>query len=237
MTSFFKNLFNRRTTLGNALSLLKTCKQQSELSAWYSRGLLTEDFRAKHSMFLIHVWLVQRRLLLPDAGKEGVLVQEAMFDELWDDTTVRIRKLGVNELSLNKYLKEAQGYSFKLCMELDQAVKINDDLIANKTTNNSIEDTPYEVMDTIGGTLWRTVYAKRNEIDEEHTMELAKYVWREHQTIQKVNLNEIMLGNIKFGKLPNWKARTTDKEVYILLSYIISIIFIIIFIGGVERGC
>ena len=182
MTSFFKNLFNRRTTLGNALSLLKTCKSQSELSGWYSRGLLTEDFRAKHSMFLIHIWIVQRRLLMPDAGKEGVLVQEAMFDELWDDTTVRIRKLGINELSLNKYLKEAQGYSFKLCMELDQAVKMNEDSISNniKDTkgtkdNNIIEDVPYEVMDNIGGTLWRSVYAKRTEIDEEHTMELAKY--------------------------------------------------------------
>jgi len=229
MTSFIKKFFNRRTTLGNALSLLKTCKSQSELPGWYSRGLLTEDFRAKHSIFLIHVWIVQRRLLMPDAGKEGIFVQEAMFDEFWDDTTIRIRKLGVNELSINKYLKEAQGYSFKLCMELDQAIKTNDDLINNNennnnnqnnnnqnnnnnNNNNSIENVPFEVMDTIGGTIWRSVYAKRNEIDEEHTMELAKYVWREHQSIQKINLNDIMLGNVKFGKLPNWKLRSSSSS-------------------------
>ena len=215
MASFLKNFFNRRTTLGNALSLLKSCKSQSELPGWYSRGLLTEDFRAKHSIFLIHVWIVQRRLLMPDAGKEGILVQEAMFDEFWDDTTIRIRKLGVNELSINKYLKEAQGYSFKLCMELDQAMKINDNsknVNNDNNKNNNNVDVPFEVMDTMGGTIWRSVYAKRNEIDEDHTMELAKYVWREHQSIQKITLKDIMLGNVKFGKLPNWKVRSSSSS-------------------------
>ena len=34
-----------------------------------------------------------------------------------------------------------------------------------------------------------------------------------------------MLGNVKFGKLPNWKVRTTDKEVYLLIIFMLFITF------------
>ena len=48
-----------------------------------------------------------------------------MFDELWEDTSGRIRALGVGELSVNKRLSEVQGYSFKFCIELDDAITRN----------------------------------------------------------------------------------------------------------------
>jgi hypothetical protein len=60
--------------------------------------MLGNDFRSKHNLLVVHVWMVHRRLITE--GKEGLLVQEAVFDELWEDTCSRIRGAGINELSV-----------------------------------------------------------------------------------------------------------------------------------------
>jgi cytochrome b pre-mRNA-processing protein 3 len=49
-------------------------------------------------LLVLHVWMIHKRLL--KEGKPGLLVQEALFDELWDNTSNRIRGQGVNELSV-----------------------------------------------------------------------------------------------------------------------------------------
>lgn len=49
-------------------------------------------------LLVLHVWMVHKRLL-PE-GKPGLLIQEALFDELWEDTCNRIRGQGVVELSV-----------------------------------------------------------------------------------------------------------------------------------------
>jgi hypothetical protein len=42
--------------------------------------------------------MVHKRLLAD--GKAGRAVQECLFDELWEDTSRRIRAQGINELSV-----------------------------------------------------------------------------------------------------------------------------------------
>ena len=42
--------------------------------------------------------MVHKRLLIE--GDKGLLVQECLFDEFWEDTGGRIRALGVGELSV-----------------------------------------------------------------------------------------------------------------------------------------
>ena len=48
---------------------------------------------------MVHVWMMHKRLITE--GKDGLLVQEALFDELWEDTANRIRGQGINELSVS----------------------------------------------------------------------------------------------------------------------------------------
>jgi cytochrome b pre-mRNA-processing protein 3 len=50
-------------------------------------------------LLVSHIWLVHKRLL--EEGKTGMSVQEAMFDELWEDTSNRIYAKGVPELSVS----------------------------------------------------------------------------------------------------------------------------------------
>jgi len=54
-----------------------------------------------------HVWLVHRRLIGAGEGdlaenKANKHLQEAVFDKLWEDTTVRIRSMGVSELMVGQ---------------------------------------------------------------------------------------------------------------------------------------
>lgn len=108
---------------------------------------------------MTHVWMVHKRLL--KAGPDGLRTQECMFDELWEDTCSRLRALGINELSINKYLGEVQSYSFKYCVELDEALA---------------KQTEEEVMHEMGGAIWRNAYVGNDDLDENHVMAFARWI-------------------------------------------------------------
>ena len=106
---------------------------------------------------MIHIWMIHKRLLSVEPN--GKKIQEALFDYLWEDTTNRIRNQNVNELSVNKYLKDVQSLSFKTCIELDQSLKM---------------PTEEEIVTDIGGAVWRSVYDKAEDVHDDHVMEFAK---------------------------------------------------------------
>ena len=62
-------------------------------------GMIGTDFRSKQILLMVHVWMMHKRLIVE--GKDGLLVQEALFDEVWEDTSNRIRGQGINELSVS----------------------------------------------------------------------------------------------------------------------------------------
>lgn len=67
----------------------------------FSGGLIPEDFRSKHTLLLLHIWMVHKRLI--QEGNPGMSTQECLFDELWEDTCGRIRLAGIPELSVYNY--------------------------------------------------------------------------------------------------------------------------------------
>ncbi len=118
-------------------------------------------------------------------------VQECLFDELWEDTSTRIKSHGINVISINKYLKEVQGYSFSCCLELDNALakaaasqkllnqQSDKSISADKTappSSLSVPASEEEILDDIGGILWRFVFMRKDNIEPEHVMLMAKYV-------------------------------------------------------------
>ena len=149
---------------------------------------------------------------------------------MWEDTSARIRSMGINELSVNKNLSEVQSYSFKCCLELDHAL------------TKSSED---EILDSMGGTLWRSVYNKGNigpnnnnnssngnskkdnnkkdnnssnssdinhdvmisNVTVDHVLELATYIRNEQKSlISNVSKEAILDGRIEWGPIPKWEA-------------------------------
>ena len=205
MASLLRRLLGGNTTLGLSRSLLFNCKNQAGHDDWFhaAKGMVGTDFRARHSILMVHVWLIHRRLLqcgksasagAPSSSSssssgsgKSLSIQESLFDELWDDTSVRIRAAGINELSVNKYLTQVQGYSFKTCVELDEA-------LSKKSGDEKREE--------IAGTLWRSVYNKRDEIDEARVLTLADYVYGEHASLLELPDAAVLEGRVAFSPVP-----------------------------------
>lgn len=122
--------------------------------------MVSNDFRSKQIMLMVHIWMMHKKLITE--GDDAQLVQECLFDELWEDTSNRIRGAGINELSVrlhthskcctflkvlnrsivlncmtvppqvNKYLKEVQNYSFRVCLELDHVLSLTKKTVTPK---------------------------------------------------------------------------------------------------------
>ncbi|GAB5036192.1 ubiquinol-cytochrome c chaperone [Nannochloropsis oceanica] len=113
----------------NSEALLQACISQASNTTFYRAGRISDSFRAAHGLLVVHVWMLHKRLLRE--GEEGKVLEEALFDRLWDETTARIRALKVNELSVNSYVKEVQSYSFGACVSYDaaQALETEEDRV------------------------------------------------------------------------------------------------------------
>ncbi len=148
--------------------------------------MIPEDFRSKHSILVVHLWIIHKRLL--QEGKRGQFLQECLFDTFWEDSSNRIRELGVNELQVNKMLSQVQGFTFKTCLEFDHALMKTEEA---------------EVLEELGGALWRSVYSRSEDINPEHIMDMR----REHLFVSKMSSEDIMRGHVEWSvSSPPWVA-------------------------------
>lgn len=193
--SFLRGLFSKGpTTLGVSRSLFFNCKNQVDIPAWYSRGKIASDFRSKQTLLMVHIWLIHCRLL--QEGSKGNILQECMFDELWDDTCIRIRSVGINELMVNKRLGEVQAYSFRTCMELDHCMTLQ--------SND-------ERLEEIAGVMWRSAYLRNNDIMPDHVLELANHVIDEHTSFMDIPSQAIVEGRVEFKGISHLWGGETKK--------------------------
>lgn len=184
-----------RTVLGTnksmlpATSIFHNCQDQANNQFFYSNGKVSSDFRSKHAVLVLHIWMVHKRLL-HESIPHGKDIQEALFDYLWEDTCARIRQQKVNEMLVNKHLKHVQAFSFKLCIELDQSLKMEQE---------------EEVIMDLGGAIWRSVYDRNESLTDEHVLEFARYIRREQLALSTTDPNNILQGSFKWGDKPAWK--------------------------------
>eukprot|EP01038_Epipyxis_sp_PR26KG_P005591 gene5591-7719_t len=191
-----------------------------------AEGGVGEDFRSKQALIVLHVWLINRRLV--KEGDEGLTIQECLFDMLWEDTTYRIRACGVGELSINKYLTEVQRYSFQLCWDLDlhlhayeKAINGSPVEVVNNNNDNSNGGevkadnsnlSPEEnLIEGFSYTLFRLVYLSREEVDHNKVMELSRYVRREYLSVLEISRQAVLEGRFTWGPLPETWLETSHR--------------------------
>lgn len=152
-----------------------------------------DEFRPRHALLMTHVWLVHHRLSAAAALGEGDAkpVQEAVFDKLWDDTTVRIRSMGINELMVNKSLGDVQKYSFPMLVSYDQALALP-----------SLE----EQDDHLGAAVWRNVWLADKSLTVEHCMVMAQYLREQQKVLDATDTKAVCQGRIAWGPVPSWKG-------------------------------
>jgi cytochrome b pre-mRNA-processing protein 3 len=70
----------------------------------------------------MHIWFLHKRLIHDAHDLDAALmVQEELFNILWDDTTSRIRQTGTSELLVNKHLMQVQQYTVLHLTHYDHA--------------------------------------------------------------------------------------------------------------------
>lgn len=194
------------TCLRNAEAVFQSCANQASRKPWLGRGRIPHEFRPKHALLMTHVWLVHQRLLLGESsgGSGGgggedsdpsvvstKALQEAVFDRLWEDTTMRIRSMGIAELMVNKSLGDVQKYSFPLLVAYDQAMG---------------KGSEEERNDHLGATVWRNVWMGDKFITVEHCMEMAYYVQQQRTILAATDSLAVAEGRIAWGDVPSWNG-------------------------------
>jgi cytochrome b pre-mRNA-processing protein 3 len=102
--------------------LFRAAQRRASDPHWYFPGRVKREFRPRHAMLTMHIWFLHKRLISDQVDPHfSLMVQEELFDILWYDTTIRIRAEGVNELTVNKHLKDVQQVTFAHLCHYDHA--------------------------------------------------------------------------------------------------------------------
>ncbi|EQC28468.1 hypothetical protein SDRG_13796 [Saprolegnia diclina VS20] len=201
--------FNEEATMTSKSALLfNSCVNQAAHPSFYRALDLPADFRSQQALLILHVWIAHRRLIAsktPNTPKEkidpGKLLQEALFDRLWEDTTVRIRNQNVSELTVNKHLHEVQQRSFNQCVAYDQYFAANG---AKRSLSEAISKHVLNVEPS----------AKPSQ-----TALLTAYVQRELKTMQKLPLEVLETGDLPWGPpLANPSNMSYDDDEFDLIG-------------------
>lgn len=178
------------TRARTAETLFRSAATQATHPVWAKRGRVkTAQFRPQHALIFAHVWCLHRGLEdFGGDGSEGRLLQEGVFDELWENTQSRIRVTGVNEISVNKHLGDVQKYSFAAALEYDNAVALPDD--AQRT-------------DALAAALWRHVFLAAEDLTVDHCVDVAAYLEAQLAVSRDLDAAAVDAGKIPWT-LPAW---------------------------------
>ncbi|KAL9181595.1 hypothetical protein ACHAXT_010400 [Thalassiosira profunda] len=182
----------KRILLGERL--FRTAQHQANDPRWFQQARIPYEFRPRHALLTMHVWFLHKRLLADRVDSHlALLVQEELFDILWNDTQARIRAEGVHELTVNKHLKDAQQLTFLHCTHYDHAFQ-------------EFKDDPQKMTEEIMGIVWTYVLNKDEDAYNDQLRRLAAYV-----EYQYINLLEgvpddcFWEGRIPWGTLPDFE--------------------------------
>lgn len=121
----------------------------------------------------MHIWFLHKRLISDEYDKDvALMIQEELFNILWEDTTCRIRQQGVNELVVNKNLLKVQQYTFLHLTHYDHAF-------------TEFLDKPEERLKELRKIIWTHVLVRDEKAKRrsDHLDRLAWYVETNYQNI------------------------------------------------------
>lgn len=178
-TTFFQRLWDRYSVSGQqrriqlAEQLFQAATHQAADPRWFGPGRVNRDFRGRHALLTMHIWFLHKRLISDGVDKDtALLIQEELFNILWDDTTCRIRQQGVQELTVNKLLMQVQQYTFLHLTHYDHAY-------------TEFLDKPAERMMELRRIVWQHILVRDPEAEHrvDHLDRIAWYIEANYQNI------------------------------------------------------
>ena len=148
----------------------------------------------------MHIWFLHKRLIEDQVDPHfSLMVQEELFDILWYDATIRIRAEGVNELTVNKHLKDVQQVTFAHLCHYDHAYQEfaeNDD----------------ERMRELKELVWMHVMNRDEEASPDVVERLAVYIDMQYKNIvEQLPHQYFRQGRIPWTNIPEFKGLRDHK--------------------------
>ena len=153
---------------------------------------LQNDFRDNHSIQSLHMWMLNRRIGFNQGEeKDAVALQQELFDLYWEDSIARIRKIeGVRELMVNKHLRTAQGYTFKMMKDMDKAIE------AFGTEGKQDEGTL-----KLGQAIWMNVFRADESALDENVERVISYTERNLELLTDMKDDDVLWGRVEWDKI------------------------------------
>lgn len=192
------SLSGQQTRIDRGERLFRAAQFRAMDLTWYKSGRIPNEFRPRHAILTMHIWLLHKRLLMDKVDTHNsLLLQEELFDILWSDTRTRIRAEGISELTVSKHLKDIQQITFQHCMHYDHAFTFDD---------------PVKRREEIALVIWTHVLMRSEDSYNDHINRLALYVEWQYQNI----MNELPAiffeeGRIHWGDVPDF-SQMKDNE-------------------------
>jgi len=212
-TNLMKDVVNRYSISAQqhriklASNLFRAAQYQASSPQWYGPKKIQSDFRPQHAILSMHIWFLHRRLLAcstdedKESGKHGynLMVQEELFDIFWNDTRSRIRSSGVNELMVNKHLKDAQQATFLHCTQYDHAFQ--------EFGNDQVKR-----FEVVCDAVWRHILGGEEDVDDELIRRVGAYVdYQLENVVYKLPDDYFDDGRIGWGNIPDLSAFDSAK--------------------------
>jgi cytochrome b pre-mRNA-processing protein 3 len=180
--------------------LFRAAQTRATHPIWFGPGRIGRVFRPRHAMLTMHIWFLHKRLIEDSVDPHfSLLVQEELFDVLWYDTTIRIRAEGVNELTVNKHLKDVQQVTFAHLCHYDHAYQefANDDV---------------ERMRELKELVWMHIMNRDEEASPDVVERLAVYVDMQYKNIvEQLPHQYFRQGRIPWTNIPDFKGLRDHK--------------------------
>jgi cytochrome b pre-mRNA-processing protein 3 len=192
-------------------------------SRWFGPGRIGLDFRSSQALLTMHVWFLHKRLISDEKDPHNAaLIQEELFDILWNDTTNRMRAFGVNEWLIQKNLKQVQQYTFMHCFHydhcytelLDKPQERFEELKNLVATHIMLEVAPREVGDNETAAATATTTADQGDeiVYEDQLERIAWYIEAQYQNIvHDLPLELYKKGRVAWVDLPDFSDMRDDK--------------------------
>jgi len=176
-----------------------SCVNQAAQPEFYQALQLVPDFRGQQALLMMHIWIVHRRLIAENDQTAGKLMQESLFDRLWEETTVRIRHQNVSELTVNKHLNEVQQICFNSCVAYDKGFALGEKQLQEAISRHLLNVDGPSKMKQAGL--------------------MSEYVKRELKNVQKLDSKLLLEGTIPWGKPLPVSAEAASQNISMEKEY------------------
>jgi len=180
----------RRVQWMRSEMLYETICHHAERLDFYERFGLEINLSNWFRICMIHLWMVLKRINLE--GRISKQMPQELVDIFFKDVENRMIAGGVEGFALNKILKKGSKVYFNTLSAYDEAY--------------------VKGIESMADALKRNIFSPKYEISQEKLMELAKYMFREVEALEKQSGEKILRGELELGALPPSSTTTTTSS-------------------------